>query len=240
VVALYAQSGTSHDAFVLRFDGTSWVGLGSTTGKLNVGGQAVSAVQLALDPSGAVVVAWTDAALGTYLARYSATPQPGWQPVGPNGGLVPGTTVASLAFDAAGRPVVAGNVAVCGTGGCHGEVGLFTTDGLTWSNAGPHVGDAGGYVNNPETIAQVVDGSGAVLAWWEGLGSVADVHVERVSGSTWTGLGAASGALGVGSQSYYPGIMEAPSGQLFVGLSLTVATSPFGPGRTYVLYTYSP
>lgn len=241
IVAYWALVGVATWSLsVVRFDGTSWVGLGPSNGQIDTGGQTPTALQLALGTGGAPVLAWTDGNAGSYALRYAATPQPAWVPFGPGTGLIPGFRVLALALDPAGQPVLAGTVGVCTSGGCFAALGVARFDGTSWHASGAHNPTPGDFLQPSDGLGLVVDATTETVAWVEYAGSSANgIRVERYDGTSWTQLGATS-VVGGASVPFLPSLLHDTSGNLLLGLS-RVNSSPSGVFyRTLEVYEYSP
>ncbi|PZA06045.1 MULTISPECIES: PKD domain-containing protein [unclassified Meiothermus] len=225
-------------AYVRRFDGANWVGMGPSEGKLN-GSIPANHVVMVLDSSGNPVVIWR--AYNTsdsYALRYKPTPTPSWEAIGPNNGLLPtslpllGFYPTSLILDASGNPVAAGAADICSSPSCGSAymgVAIYRYDGTQWQTSGGHTASPNGYLSNrPGRRALVLDASNHPLMAWVELSVL---YVQRWNGSVWTGVGSDSGAFGNGYNA--PTLVRDGAGNLLLGFKLI-------GGQKIEIYRYVP
>lgn len=212
---------TFYNLYVLRFDGTAWQGLGSSSGLLTLAtnGNPLYAYDMRLDSTGAPVLEWntggnTNSTHVAYVQRYVTTPSPGWVGVGPNGGILPPPTTvgdtavyfydSSLVLDANDRPFLAAGVS--GLDAQNQSVfalAAFKFDGTQWAASDFHSAKSGGTVNDPvgSPYGVMLDGAGNLVVGWaesstSSTGSPSYyVQTWSGAGATWLGLGSSTGLV---------------------------------------------
>ncbi len=214
IVAWLELVGGVFEVYLRRFDGTFWVPMGTNPITLDAsdagngisGTPAASAPQLdlAIDPLGRPVVVWTEIiglANQIFLRRYNpATDR--WEEIAGSG---TGTGLSSspdscggpsLAFDAAGEPMVAYAVAEA----ADFEIYLKHYDSLAGAWVGIGGSAAVGGLSADSILSTFpslgVNASGVpTVAWRAGAAGGDEIYARRFNGTTWAELeGSASGS----------------------------------------------
>lgn len=189
-IVAYRNSDT---LWVQRFDGTAWNKIAPTAAESFP--VSYGSFDLRLDPAGAPWLVMTQngatANPPTVVRRLDATSGT-WVTVGPNGGVLPETNTSGfdimrLQFDAGGRPVVAGTIAV-GLDTFSRGTAVYRFDGSTWSTTGGYQ-LANSYVNYPIPGFAML-GNDALLSWYNQYPqSNAAGVVQRNTPTGWSAFG---------------------------------------------------
>lgn len=234
-VVAWVDSGNSGagEIYIKRWNGFEWteIGKGSASGGgvSNNEGESVRP-SLALDAAGFPVVSWHDNSIGAkkdiwqvYIKRWNGS---SWVEVGAasatGGGISnnsgASSTMASLALDGSGSPVVAwqdsstGNLEICAK----------RWDENAWVEAGLGSATGGGISNskgNSKWPSLAVDPTGApVVAWHDNSFGNDQIYIRRFDGKTWAEIGRGSASGG--------GISNAKGVSRFPSLRLDASGNP--------------
>ena len=189
--------------WVQKLQGNQWVGLvapgGDSFTVLNGG------MDLAIDPSGRPVFAYTGLS-GTFaptVLRLRTTPTVAWEPLGPNGGVIPfpaGTRELyspRLRFDASGNPIVGAMASVYTSPGVWtGGTAVVRFDGSAWQGSGGYRISDDSYAGGASDMGFALFGGDAVMGWVNARqnGLVSPV-VQRNTSSGWSAIGADDGRI---------------------------------------------
>jgi len=190
--------------WVQQLQGNAWVGPVSASGDSFPAPAAQYDLQL--DSAGRPLLVWAaqDGTNSAHAVRLSATPS--WNPVGPNGGVLPlpanigGLQYPHLRLDESGSPVVGFQASVATGGGAFGSgVSVARFDGVNWQVGSGFFAPPDGSVRAPWDLGFALFGSDAVMGWRTLLTQSGSLHdlvlVERNTPSGWSGLGAADGVV---------------------------------------------
>ena len=220
IIAWSDYSTNKSEIYVRRWNGTSWVAIGS--GSASGGGISNSGYaggpSLAVSPDGTPIVAWNDDSSGDsdiYVRRWSGTSWVEMSSGSASGGGISdtgGTGSPSLAISSAGLPIIAWS------DGSSGEREIYVRrwNGTSWveigsgSASGGGISDCGG--SESPSLAVSLDGT-PIIAWDKMLRgtyeTTYEIYVRRWNGTSWVEIG--SGSASGGGISNDSGDSESPS-----------------------------
>lgn len=222
---LYA-AGQFQDAganqYVAKWNGTTWTELGTGSNALSANGDIYT---LCSDPAGNIYAAghFTDAGAFGYVAKWNGT---AWSQLGTSFGATLVQDINSIASDAQGNIYAAGQITFINGSSLAYEV--MKWDGTSWTIVG---GSANGLHANNAITAMTVDASGNIYAtgdFTNGTISTGHPYVAKFNGTSWSEIGAGSGALNIpfgqvgntlavhGSDVYVAGTLTNASGKYYV------------------------
>lgn len=227
-VAWSDVTGGNEEIYIKKFDGSSWVEVGSssaTDGGISDTSGWSYGPSVGVDGSGNPYVAWYDSTSGNseiYVKRYDGAD---WVEVGSgsaSGGGISDDSGASqmpsLALDASANPYVAWYDY---TGGdC--EIYIKRFDGADWVEVGSGSASGGGISDSgsSQRPSLALDGSGnPYVAWLDNTSGNYEVYVKRFDEASWVevGSGSASGS----------GISDTGSAYEHVSLALDGSGNPY-------------
>jgi len=189
------------DIFAARWDGSEWVGLGSSLGGggLSNTGDADEAQIVSTDDG--LVVAWIDRSAGVanvYAARFDGA---SWVPLGVGGASGDGVSnftadVADLALTTDGQRVGVAWTGVSPTGAQQVFVREFEAgvwSGVSGSDVGEGVSDTEGRSAAPSLA---YSGGSLFIAWLDSSPGTREVFVKRTDAGAFVEAGAAAASLG--------------------------------------------
>jgi hypothetical protein len=208
LVAWYGSSGSNPEIYIRRWDGTSWVEMGSGSasgGGISNTGNYSENPSLAIGGDGIPVVAWPEDTTEDneiYIRRWDGT---SWVEMGSgsaSGGGISNndgpSSSPSLAIGPDGKPVVAW----VDQSYPH-EIYVRRWDGASWveigsgSASGGGISDTDGNSFGP-SLAIAPDGN-PIVAWADGSGSdfgYPEIYVRRWDGTSWVEMGSGSASGG--------------------------------------------
>jgi hypothetical protein len=222
-VAYHTWNGGAWDIHVVRWDGSSWSGIGGSAqgGGISNTSKPSRFPSIAVDPDGRPWVAWTETVDVTeeiFLRRWtgSAWVEAGDSASGDGISHSPqdSSTFPALAVDSQGHAIVAWEQKtedVVTPYGNYSAIEIYASkwNGVTWVELGGSASGGGisnfklGHCYSPNVV---VDSQGRpVVAWTRGPysfqgSSSREVFLVRWSGSAWTELGGSGSGLGVSGQ----------------------------------------
>ena len=174
------QDGGSYDAHltVMKYDGSSWVTVGSPG--FSAGGAVY--LSIALDTSGTPYVAYLDVANGekATVMKYDGT---SWVTVGVAGFSASVAESESLAIDRSGTPYVA--YMDFSTGVAGGQATVMKYNGSSWEN----VGSPGFSDSAVQTPGIAIDNSGTPYVVYQDERNGYKATVKKFDGSSWVTVG---------------------------------------------------
>ena len=197
VVAYSAINGL----FVERFDGATWIGLGPNSG--NLGPVSFGGFSFALDASDSPVLIYNQQDGPAVVKRFNSGSSL-WEDVGPYAGKLSavGFTLSTpkLVLDASGNPLVAGRYAASASG--LPDIAVFRFNGKDgWQQVGPRAANYGVSAGEFSSVAFDQDGN-PVLAYVGLSSDLYRLYVKRFNGSSWSGVGASSGLVGLSAYTW--------------------------------------
>lgn len=230
IVAWYDASGGDWEIYVKRWNGSSWVemGSGSATGggiSNNSGSSRLPA--LAVGSDNTPVIAWEDNSNGNweiYVRQWNGT---AWVELGSGsatGGGISNNSGTSIKARSAVGP---GNLTfVTWEDNSDGDAEIYVRrwSGSAWVEMGSGSATGGGISNNGGSssapIPAIGQGGTTVIAWNDNSGSNVEAYVRRWNDSSWIEMDAGS-ATGGGisnnaGNSYSPAPVVAPDGRVFI------------------------
>lgn len=176
--------------YVSKWNGTTWSELGTGSNALSANGDIYS---ICSDPSGNIYAAghFTSSNQG-YVAKWNGT---GWSQLGSGFGATLVQDIMSIASDASGNIYAAGDIAFLSGSSITYEV--MKWNGSSWSVLG---GTSNGLHANNVINVITVDAAGNVYAtgnFTNGSITTGHPYIAKWNGSSWSEVGAGSGALNI-------------------------------------------
>jgi hypothetical protein len=197
VVAYRTSSGVT----VQHYDGSAWKGLTNADADsfADAGASGGGGFTMAIDPTNQIYLAQTGSIDNT-MRRFNSAPNAGWEPVGPDDGLLPhvfgssNSIGARLVFTAPGRPVLgvfqssAGQVV---------SLSVFHFDGSNWATSGTYANGNGDYAFPlHDAVSLAPTGSDVAVSWmYQSGGYIYSPLVQRNTPSGWSPVGPARGEI---------------------------------------------
>ncbi len=205
IIAWTDNSGDK-DIYVRRWDGAAWVEMGrgsASGGGISANSGSSYAPSLAIDASGAPIVAWADNSQGEYDIYVRRWDGAAWVEMGSgsaSGGGISSNSGSSrfpsLAVAPDGTPLVAW------TDQSHGDSEIYGLiwNGAAWVELGSHSASAGGISDNAggsyAPALAISQGGIPIISWADNSGGGSEIYVRSWDGVAWVemGEGSASGA----------------------------------------------
>jgi len=232
-VAWWDFSSGWSEIYVLRWDGSSWVevGTGSASGGGISNNSGTSAgTSMAVAPDGTPYVVWWDDSSGDreiYVRRWNGSI---WEEVGAgsaSGGGISNNSgdswYSSVAIAPNGIPYVAWR----DNSGGDNEIYVRRWSGSIWEEVGAGSASDGGISNNSgsstyPSVAIALDGT-PYVTWYDNSGGDYEIYVRHWNGSSWVEVGAGSASGGGISEnsdwSGYPSVAIAPDDTPYIAWS---------------------
>ncbi len=202
---------------VQRLSGNQWVGV--VAADADVFAAINGTYDLALDPGGSVVFAWgSNSNLSQTVLRARTTPAPAtWEPLGPNGGVLPlpgvtrDITHPRIRFDTAGHPVIGANAGVyISPGVWTGGTAVYRFDGSNWQGGGGYRLSSDSYTNAQAAMGFTLFEGEAVMAWVNTRAGSNMLVAQRNTVAGWSAIGEGDGAI---AQLYVHGLVSSTGWQ---------------------------
>lgn len=197
--------------YVAKWNGTTWTEMGTGSNALSANGDIYT---ICSDPSGNIYAAghFTNAGSMGYVAKWTGT---NWIELGSGmGGATLVGDINGIVSDASGNIYAAGSIAFLNGSNIAYEV--MKWNGTTWSIVG---GTSNGLHGNSDILAIAVDAGGNVYAtgnFTNGANSVSGhPYIAKFNGTSWSELGAGSGALNIPISSQALTIATDASGNVY-------------------------
>jgi len=220
----------NYEIYIKRFDGISWVDVGSGSasgGGISDNDGVSSYPSLALHGFGTAYVAWLDNTSGNYEIYIERFDGANWVEVGSGSASGGGISDndgdshgASLALDGSGNPYVAWH----DTTSTDWEIYIKRFDGTNWVEVGSGSASGGGISDNSGGSwlpSLALDPSGKpYVAWSDHTGGDWEIYIKRFDGISWVEVGSGSASGGGISDndgvSWWPSLALDGSGKPYV------------------------
>ena len=230
VVAWFDASGGDWEIYVKRWNGSSWVEMGSgaaAAGGISNNSGASRLPALVVGPGGAPVIVWEDDSGGDWEIYARQWNGSAWAEMGSgsaSGDGVSNNSGTSIKPRLAAGPD--GNPLVTWEDNSDGDAEIYVRrwNGSAWVEMGSGSAAGGGISNNGGASSAPVPAIGpdgtTLIAWHDNSGTNYEAYVRRWNGSAWVEIDAGSASGGGISNnagnSYSPAPVIAPDGRAFI------------------------